>query len=92
MFILKYGKPVPQKVHGRVGSNTVLYYFSGFQFHDKEDIQPFETEGVNGKEIAGKDRVPMGGKKPFPGKSWLNISGFSEMVHNPADSFMGYLN
>jgi hypothetical protein len=48
--------------------------FSGFKLDDEEDIETFKAEDVNGKEVACKERLPVGGKESFPGTGGLEIS------------------
>ena len=70
----------------------MLYNLSGFQLQDKEDIETFKTEDINGKEVAGKEGVPVRREKLFPGKARLNITGFPKVAKHLANGFMGNVN
>jgi hypothetical protein len=52
------GQTVTQEGNGGVVSGAVLYNASGRQFYDKEYIEAFEAEQVNGKKVAGTEGVP----------------------------------
>jgi hypothetical protein len=41
-------------------------YLARFQFHDEENIEPFETENIGGEEIAGEKGFPLGSKETLP--------------------------
>ena len=52
--VFEFGKLSTQERYGRVLGDVAVDDFSGFQFHNKENVEGTETEQGCGTEVAGK--------------------------------------
>ena len=71
IVVLEIRELIFKEEAGRIGSNSVLNDLSRVELNDEKDIEADEAEDVYGKEVAGKERVPMSGEELLPGESWL---------------------
>ena len=67
ILFLEHLKLLFQKSDGWILSEIEMDDFSGFEFEDKEDVEPFEAEEIDSEEVAGEQRVPVGLEEGFPG-------------------------
>ncbi len=71
IVVLEIRELIFEEQTGRMIGNKELNNLSCVELNDEKDIEADEAEDVYGKEVAGKERVPMSGEELLPGESWL---------------------
>jgi hypothetical protein len=61
-----------------------------FQPDNEEDVEGDKTEGGDGEEAAGKERIPVSTEELFPGEVRFQIAGCAGTAQDFGDSFAGY--